>query len=138
MRMSYSYFLRFLKNLAIDVLGRNVADHIFGTHILRKTGYLFAIWGVLRGCGDGKREPSDLMMTNIVTSAHHKSAGCVMAYALDAFVQQSGASRAGYDTSRNLVKCSIPCSCALARGSFLLVVMYDRRTPYVGPSVSPN
>ena len=105
MRMSYPYFLRFLKDLAINVLGRDVTDHIFGTHILRKTGYLFAIWGVLRGCGgDGKREPSDIMMANILTSARHKSAGCVMSYALDAFAQQSGSSRAGYDTSRNLVK----------------------------------
>ena len=43
----YSDFLKQIKRLVVDCFGREEQDCIFGTHVLRKTGYLFAVWGVL-------------------------------------------------------------------------------------------
>jgi hypothetical protein len=44
----YDDFLAKMKVLCVEKLGQRSRDNIYGTHILRKTAYLFAIWGVLK------------------------------------------------------------------------------------------
>jgi hypothetical protein len=51
----YDKFLDIVKSLCVNLAGYKKQDHRFGTHILRKTGYLFAIFGTLTQLG---RQPA--------------------------------------------------------------------------------
>ena len=63
---------------------------IVGTHTLRKTGYLFAVWGVLRAMNaqfGGVRTKDfkpNLLFEDILRCARHKSVGMAQNYVLDA------------------------------------------------------
>jgi hypothetical protein len=41
----YDDFLAKMKVICVEKLGRRSKDNIYGTHIIRKTAYLFAFWG---------------------------------------------------------------------------------------------
>jgi hypothetical protein len=45
---NYKHFLAKLKFLCVEKLGRRSESSIYGTDFLRNTGYLFAIWGILK------------------------------------------------------------------------------------------
>ena len=82
---SYDDFLASLKSLVQNNLKRaDKKGEIYGTHILRKTGYLFAIFGVLRGYAHETDSVSDLQMANILKSARHTSVANAQTYARDA------------------------------------------------------
>jgi hypothetical protein len=72
----------------VEKLGRRSKDNIYGTHILRKTAYLFAIWGVLKVQKVQISEASDvpkLSMAAIMQSARHKAVCNAATYARDSF-----------------------------------------------------
>jgi len=56
-----------------------------GTHTLRKTGYLFAVWGVtmMVHLADKEKPISDIMYANILMSARHRSIKNAATYMLD-------------------------------------------------------
>ena len=56
----YADFLCIIKHLVRDVLKRTSSTIIFGTHILRKTGYLLAIFGLLNAIKE-KKTPEEFM-----------------------------------------------------------------------------
>jgi hypothetical protein len=85
--VTYSTWLAKMKGLMKNVLGRTVGgETTLGTHTLRKTGYLFAIWGclkVLPNVHESKDFP-DLLLSAILSSARHQSIQNAKAYARDA------------------------------------------------------
>ena len=88
----YQLFLENMKYLIVTVLGRTMTPtSIFGTHILRKTGYLFAIWGCMDKSVDspkiGTQRIDDLRLGSIMQSARHQKIQNAMIYARDAFTQ---------------------------------------------------
>ena len=81
----YVEFIRKMKFLLTSTLGREMGPQdIFGTHILRKTAYLFAIFGMLRQYGGEVSNLHDLLMTSIMQSARHATIMNVRYYSLDA------------------------------------------------------
>ena len=96
----YVEFLMALKGLVQNNLKRaDKAGEIYGTHILRKTGYLFAIFGVLRGYAHETDTVSDLQMANILKSARHSSVANAQTYARDAMTLYSWNDRAAAGTA---------------------------------------
>jgi hypothetical protein len=84
----YDDFLAKMKVLCVEKLGRRSKDNIYGTHILRKTAYLFAIWGVLKVQKVQISESTDvpkLSMAAIMQSARHKAICNAATYARDSF-----------------------------------------------------
>jgi hypothetical protein len=85
----YEKFLDIVKNLCVKVAGYKHQDRRFGTHILRKTGYLFAIFGTLTQLGDGHRQATNtfstdgISLSDIMDSARHKSFTNAATYAKD-------------------------------------------------------
>jgi hypothetical protein len=68
----YPTFIKKMKQLLTCTLCRKMGPRdIFGTHILRKTAYLFAIFGMLRQFGGQVRNVHDMLMTGIMESARH-------------------------------------------------------------------
>jgi hypothetical protein len=81
-------FLKNMKELVTVKLGRELGPaDIFGTHLLRKTGYLFAIFGILRQYGGEVSELSNLLMANVLRSARHKTVLNAMLYMKDAMTR---------------------------------------------------
>ena len=92
--IQYKVILEKLKHYVSVILNRPTSNTtIFGTHILRKTGYLFAIWGCLNAMhGSPPKTASDssvslLQLGSIMMSARHKKLTNAMLYARDAFTQ---------------------------------------------------
>jgi hypothetical protein len=84
----YNLFLKKMKHLVSDQLGRELGPtDIFGTHLLRKTGYLFAIFGILRQYGGEAQQLSNLLMANVLKSARHKTVLNAMYYMKDAMTR---------------------------------------------------
>jgi integrase len=82
---SYPTFIRKMKLLLTCTLCREMGPRdIFGTHILRKTAYLFAIFGMLRQFGGEVRNLHDMLMTGIMESARHSCIMNVRYYSRDA------------------------------------------------------
>jgi hypothetical protein len=86
----YEDWLNGMKRLLCNVLNREIDNGKLGTHTLRKTGYLFAIWGVLRFLGYNRENmgtniPSvpELALANILKSARHKTIANACTYARD-------------------------------------------------------
>jgi hypothetical protein len=81
----YPVFIRKMKVLLTTNLRRNMGPcDIFGTHILRKTAYLFAIFGMLGQYGGEVANLHDLLMTGIMESARHVCIMNVRHYSRDA------------------------------------------------------
>ena len=81
----YAVFIRKMKDLLTRTLARQMGPRdIFGTHILRKTAYLFAIFGMLRQYGGEVRNLHNLLMTGIMDSACHVCIKNVRYYSQDA------------------------------------------------------
>jgi integrase len=81
----YPVFMSKMKDLLTRNLARDMGvQDIFGTHILRKTAYLFAIFGMLRQYGGEVRNLHDLLMTGIMDSARHVCIRNVKFYSRDA------------------------------------------------------
>jgi hypothetical protein len=81
----YATFINKMKSLLTVTLRREMGDgDIFGTHILRKTAYLFAIFGMLRQFGGQVRNLHDMLMTGIMESARHACIKNVQYYSRDA------------------------------------------------------
>lgn len=90
----YSDWLTELRQKYLYVLKRPVNRGSLGTHTLRKTGYLFAVWGVLRMLGVKTHERvmnmaklPDLQLGNILKSARHKTLGNAATYQKDCHTQ---------------------------------------------------
>jgi hypothetical protein len=81
----YLRFITKMKVLLNVTLGRDMGPQdIFGTHILRKTAYLFAIFGMLRQYGQEVGTLHDLLMQGIMDSARHACILNVRWYSRDA------------------------------------------------------
>ena len=85
----YPEFLQTMKDLSYVHLGKNPDECKLGTHTLRKTGYLFAIWGLLK-CNiievdSTRHEITDkVTMAMIMKSARHTSLKNAATYLQDA------------------------------------------------------
>jgi hypothetical protein len=83
----YDKFLDIVKSLCVDVCGYVAVIRRFGTHTLRKTGYMFAIFGTLTTHGDINYTQQDGMcgitLSDIMASARHKSMSNAATYAKD-------------------------------------------------------
>lgn len=89
-KILYSEWLCNLRRLFKFVLKREVGDGRLGTHTLRKTGYLFAVWGVLKRINANTLERleafqklPDLLLSQILSSARHKSVTNASTYQMD-------------------------------------------------------
>ena len=81
----YSAFITRMKCLLTVIIGREKCPtDIFGTHILRKTAYLFAIFGLLRQHSAQVQNLHDLLMVGIMDSARHACIKNVRYYSQDA------------------------------------------------------
>ena len=81
----YPLFMSKMKVLLTCTLARKMGPRdIFGTHILRKTAYMFAIFGMLRQYGGKVENLHDLLMSGIMQSARHACIMNVRYYSLDA------------------------------------------------------
>ena len=56
--VEYGAFLDKLKDLVENVCKRDPTLFLVGTHTLRKTAYLFAIWGFFEGVKNGEHKIS--------------------------------------------------------------------------------
>ena len=98
--ITYPHFLVIMKFLVVTILGKCNENCTFGTHMLRKTAYLFAIWGVLyrQLSNVGDPQITAVLMGAIMQSARHASFKNAKHYALDAMSafswQQRGPQRA--------------------------------------------
>lgn len=99
--VAYKNFLQSIRYLVVKVLNRPEKDSIFGTHILRKTGYLFAVWGVL---GTNRDNLSQLTLADIMKGARHKSLSNAAIYAKDCSTFLSWNIRLGTDTNNTVQK----------------------------------
>jgi hypothetical protein len=83
----YDWFLEKMKHLVFDILKKDKEEvtekHIIGTHILRKTAYLFAIFGCRLYKGKKGNEPDEIDRSSILLSARHKDLKCITRYILD-------------------------------------------------------
>jgi hypothetical protein len=84
----YNWFLEKMKHLVFDILKKDKeqvsARHIIGTHILRKTAYLFAIFGcLLYNLRKGNNQPDEIDKSTILLSARHRDLNCITRYVLD-------------------------------------------------------
>lgn len=90
--MLYPEFLESMKHYMTRVLKKDTGNGKLGTHILRKTGYLFATWGLynqLETISDSviqanaiKKLP-DLLWANVMQSARHQSTKNAITYQRD-------------------------------------------------------
>jgi hypothetical protein len=84
--LSYECFLGVMKNLLIVVLKRdesNMGKQIIGTHLLRKTAFLFAKWGFsmhFTKNTDITKELPVMEVASILLSARHKSSESTATY----------------------------------------------------------
>jgi hypothetical protein len=88
-RISYKSFLLTMRNLLTGSLGLTLGKGALGTHTLRKTGYLFAYWGVMgvqfwKHAHDNDKFIPELQMSNILRSARHRSIQNAKTYQQDA------------------------------------------------------
>ena len=90
--MAYKTFLSKLKRVLVHLFDQ-YRKHVdsdsklrVGTHTLRKTGYLFAIWGVKNKYStiDGGRIISDVEYSEILRAARHKTISNATGYIVDA------------------------------------------------------
>ena len=81
--MEYSSWLSIMKNLMTKVLHRDEKTQSVsvGTHTLRKTGYLFAIWGVISK--QTNHDVAQLNLADIMKGARHKSLNNAQTYSKD-------------------------------------------------------
>jgi len=82
----YEKFLDIIKDLCTGVLKKDMSDPamknlILGTHMLRKTAFLLAFWGFVRGTKSTKLGPMD--EANILLSARHKDISSTATYLSD-------------------------------------------------------
>jgi hypothetical protein len=92
-KWTYAYWRKFLKKLIRLYCGtKKLIDEKelrIGTHTLRKTAYLFAIWGTLKfnghesGSSISTRGLADIQFGNILMSARHKTLSNACAYIRD-------------------------------------------------------
>jgi hypothetical protein len=84
--ISYECFLGVMKHLLIVVLKRDeskMGNQIIGTHLLRKTGFLFAKWGFslhFTTNADIAKELPIMEVASILLSARHKSSESTATY----------------------------------------------------------
>ena len=85
--LPYITFLRHLKRVIKEATNRDLRDFTIGTHTLRKTAYLFAVWSLLRmlDVGGFGNTPSDTLVLcdGIVKSARHSDKTNVSTYTRD-------------------------------------------------------
>jgi hypothetical protein len=86
---AYDDWLDCLKGMLTKNLNRGDSNgEIYGTHVLRKTAYLFAMFGVLKMYGRIRPEEVDqIYMSSIMKSARHSSIQNAITYAKDAITQ---------------------------------------------------
>jgi len=85
----YDWFLAQVKFLVFSVLGKKKEEvslqYIVGTHILRKTAYLFAFFGCsfFQGNADNEMENDPIDKSQILLSARHSDEQCIRTYSQD-------------------------------------------------------
>jgi hypothetical protein len=85
----YARFLKIIKGLCVKVGGYKDEPRIFGTHTLRKTAYLFAIYGTLEQLGFAKQQATanfpvnGVCLSDIMRSARHSSLQNASTYSQD-------------------------------------------------------
>jgi hypothetical protein len=81
-------FKSLLQHQFPTIFGEGTTDPAtIGTHTLRKTGYLFAVWGLLRTtrCApDPERLSQNVLFANVLLSARHKTVMQASTYMIDA------------------------------------------------------
>jgi len=80
---NYHDFLEDCRSLCVEFLNRDPTRATFGTHIMRKTAYLFAIWGVLKEQSSSLEAVEPLCMAAIMKSARHSALCNAGTYAKD-------------------------------------------------------
>jgi integrase len=101
----YDWFLGWMKYLVFDILGKDKDElsifHIIGTHILRKTAYLFAVFGCKLFSVKNDAHKKDVLTTDaidrsdILAAARHNDIKCISRYVLDAGTLYAGFKRTG-------------------------------------------
>jgi hypothetical protein len=101
----YDWFLGWMKYLVFDILGKDKDRlsifHIIGTHILRKTAYLFAVFGckMFPVKNDPLRKDAlnadSIDRSDILAGARHLDIKCICRDVLDAGTLYSGLKRTG-------------------------------------------
>jgi hypothetical protein len=101
----YDWFLGWMKYLVFGILGKDKDKlsvvHIIGTHILRKTAYLFAVFGCKLFSVKNDPSKKDALATDpidrsdILAGARHLDIKCIHRYVLDAGTLYSGFKRTG-------------------------------------------
>ncbi|KAL3920374.1 MAG: hypothetical protein SGILL_003296 [Bacillariaceae sp.] len=81
--LPYNTFRKRLKWLVVNILKRDTTEFKVGTHTLRKTAYLFALWS-LYGTSCRPQKPSFLREGQICMGARHKSMQNACTYQKDA------------------------------------------------------
>ena len=109
-KFEYDKFLDIMKNLCTEVIHYKNQPRRFGTHILRKTAYLFAIFGVMESYGSNgivatttsNNCVDGISLANIMSSARHKSVVNAQTYAMDAVNHFQGIQTCGDPVLRDL------------------------------------
>ena len=95
--MPYPEFFAIMKSLCVDTLRKDDRPGWYGTHILRKTGYLFAIFGVMRSnlpeVAKGGISINLISLSAIMRSARHTSMANAAKYVKDAITFYKALSR---------------------------------------------
>lgn len=82
--LSYDSFNSTLKKLIVGVLGKDKKLFTVGSHTLRKTGYLFAVWGYYEGQSNPQVDMPPLALAEISVNARHQSVKHAATYQRDA------------------------------------------------------
>jgi hypothetical protein len=91
--LNYETFLGVMKHLLLDVLKRDpskMENQIIGTHVLRKTAFLFANWGYIFHCKNRDNlELPPMEIAAILMSARHKEVSSTATYLDDSGTLQA-------------------------------------------------
>lgn len=85
-RIAYTPFLRLVSSLVQDVCKRDISMFTVGTHICRKTAYLFAVWGFMNGLSLGSYSNfliPHMYLAQIMRSARHSTVNNANTYQRD-------------------------------------------------------
>lgn len=100
--VTYGSYLTVMKFLVSNVCRRDTKEFVVGTHTMRKTAYLFAVWGFHTGERLAAYGDNSLAMANVMKSARHVSVQHASTYQRDASTQFEIARRQE-DNSQNLI-----------------------------------
>jgi hypothetical protein len=104
-RIKYTPFLRLISKLVKTVCKRDVARFTVGTHTMRKTAYLIAIWGILSSAEQAsliKHSIPHLYLNAVMFTARHKSVANANTYQRDCMTLFELTKRERFDESNRV------------------------------------